>query len=85
MDFMKELAKGKMDSIILDPNTSDEYWHVYDFIERGNRILAKTSRKVKLKNKVTQVHLHLEIEVESVQLHAKSSVIQNSWKESYKE
>ena len=76
MDFMKELAKGKMSLIILDPNTPDEYWHVYNGIERGDHILAKTSRKVKLKNKVTQVYLHLEIEVENIQLHAESPVIQ---------
>ena len=72
---MKKLAKGKMGSIMLDPNTSDEYWHVYNVIEQGDHILAKTSRKVKLKNNVTQVFLNLEIEVESVELDAESSII----------
>ena len=43
MNFIKELAKGKMGSIILDQNTSDEYWHVYNVIEQGDHILAKTS------------------------------------------
>jgi stalled ribosome rescue protein Dom34 len=76
MDSMaKKLVKGKMGSIMLDPNTADECWHAYNLIAQGDSISAKTFRKVKIGNHVTQVHVQLEIEVETITLNSTRSSI----------
>jgi len=60
----KDLKKGFIELVV---ENEDDLWIIHTILERGDVVLAKTSREIKLGEKSTRVSMDIALRVEKIE------------------
>ncbi|KAF4653111.1 Autophagy- protein 9A, partial [Perkinsus olseni] len=82
---LKQIEKDGSGRVVVIPEESEDIWHLYNLVQRGDRITANTVRKVSKETSSGSVssekrHLRLTIAVTTVDYDGEANIIRFSGK-----